>query len=152
MKRYRVTGNFEGKAYLNLLSFAVENSDCFGFSTFKDVHKKDLEQSYFDFLKYLAPFERDTAQYELRQHYRRGQKIHIYAVSDSTYDELSKVNGLYDWRLFNYPEDLSFYYKGRVWFNAISHEKLCLLYTDSQKIISGLENLGYEVIEEKFYK
>lgn len=147
MTKHRVIGDFQGEAYSKLLKFAIENSDCFGFSTFQYVHKKDLLQSYFDFLNSISPFEKDSFNYELPQHYCRGQKIHVYKINSLTYGELTRVYDLYDWRIPQYPEDLSFYKNGKVWLSSISHEKLCFLYTDSQTITSNLDKMGY-IIEE----
>ena len=123
--RYVLLDDLHGESYMSFLKIAFNYSDYFSISTFKSVHKKDLKETYFDFLNKVAPYKTTHDFIDLPQHYERGQKITIYRLNDDTKSAIIQAaNGLYDWSIPNLPEDLSFFKRNKVWFNSITHARI----------------------------
>ena len=142
---------FSGLNNLNVCSVLSEKySDSFGLSTFKDVHKKNLSDSYFELLDSLSKYEiKETFGWSLAPHYQSGQVIHVYSLNKATKKLLTAQDGLYSFRLFGYPEDLSFYRNKKAWLTSISHEGLCFLNDPPEEAAREFESKGFSLTLSK---
>lgn len=137
-----LTDELSGENYKQFLKFAFEYSNYFSISTFKHIRKKDLLDSYYDFLSKVQPYEVDTYKFkQLAEHYERGQTIHTYALNADTKKIIKNtiVGGVYDWMLPALPEDLSFYKGKKVWYNSISHAKISNIVNYDDELLKKLE-------------
>lgn len=126
--------------YLNLLEFAIKYSQSFGITTFK-MHKKDLNNSYFDFLKEMSPYEENTYKYILPQHYEKGQKFFIYKISDVGKKYLREQRSFWSWSIPYLPEDLTFYKSKKMWLNCITHERVIFVNCNDNEVLSFLNSI-----------
>ena len=138
---YHLLDDLSGEKYKHFLKIALEYSDYFSVSTFKHVRKKDLTESYYNFLNEVQPYEIDTYKFkQLAEHYERGQKIHVYLLNKDTKKTIkdTAVNGIYDWLLPTLPEDLSFYKGKTIWYNSISHAKISCVTNYNEELLEKL--------------
>ena len=143
--KYIVCGELTPVQYRKLIDFALSFSSSFCVSSFKSVHKKELEKSYFDFFEKMEPFKTDKYKYDsLPQHYERGQNFNVYLLNEESSKFISERSSFWDWRIPFLPEDLSFFRYKKVWLNTISHEKMIIIITEDKKILSFLDDLGIE--------
>ncbi|MBQ6569509.1 MAG: hypothetical protein IJL87_04565 [Clostridia bacterium] len=148
MEKYRIIDIIEDKKYKVFLSVAVKYSDAFSLTTFKSVHKKHLKDSYFETLEFLLPYSvEDISEYSLPRHYEKGQKFHVYSLTSDSTQVLGKTDGIYLWRLPDFPEDLCFYRHKKVWLSTVSHEKLCFLHDIPQNVLSDFQKEGFTIIQ-----
>ncbi len=144
--RYLLTDKFTYSQYSKFLSFAFEYSDAVGVSTFR-VHKKELSQSYFDFLNSMNEFILDEYNFVVPPHYEKGQKFHIFALNNVTKNIIKKQASIFDWKYPNLPEDLTFYKHKQYWFTSITHEQMLFLNTNERFVLDFFENLGITMRE-----
>ena len=140
--RYVVCGNLTKQQYAKFLEFSIRYSQSFGVSIFKNIHKKHLRQSYFDFFANMAPYEEDKYQFFLQQHYQKGQNFRIFSLNHIGIDYLRRCESFWDWALPDLPEDISFYRNNKVWLNCITHERMIIVDIQDTTVLSFLNSIG----------
>ena len=139
--RYIIKNNLERDKYFEFLKISFQISNFFSISTFKSVHKKDLKDSYFNFLNDVKPYMVTAENFvKLPQHYERGQKINIYHLNHVTKNSIQNAaDSLYAWTLPTLPEDLSFFKNQKVWFNSITHAKIATIISCDECLIKQFD-------------
>lgn len=135
-------------SYKNLIKYAIRNSDAFMLVTCDYYKQKEFKKNVLPFIEKLEPYLIKIRHNKIWPGQERlGRKKHnIYLFK--IYPELEKLllepNGLYKWTYPNYPEDISFFRKGKCWLASIAHEKWSNVYPDSAEEIKELRKLGVE--------
>jgi hypothetical protein len=110
------------KEYEQLLSTARANFDSFSL-VWQDQFK--FNESAAEFEKLLEQFlvnEQYTDEWPGTKIFGAKARVKTYKVNSGSLSVLSQVKNVFEFVCPNYPEDLAFYYKGRVKFTSIAHE------------------------------
>lgn len=112
------------ECYKLLIDFAFKKSKKFFFNIQDGLRVNDSVLGLFNEMKKYF-IKRVPSSNFSHTDYTRG-KLYIFECNDETNLIIrNKVTGLYDWRLPELPEDLSFIDEnGDVWFATISHEHM----------------------------
>ena len=146
--KYRITSLITEPLHQKLLTIVFEKSNYFSVCTFKRYHKKDLSDTYFDFLRELRRYEKDAFEFCLPHHYEKGQTFHVYELNEETKRRIKSVGSFSGWSAPNYPEDLSFYEDKKVWLSSVSHENLIFIETTESGLVDKFTKLGLRLVEQ----
>jgi hypothetical protein len=138
--RYLISKELTNSQNSMLLNFAFEYSSAFGVSSFK-YHKKDLNQSYFDFFDTVANYKLNEYDFIVPNHYTKGQKFHIFDLNNYTKNIILQQSHIFNWKYPNLPEDLTFYKNKKYWLTSITHEHMIILNTDEKIILDFFEKI-----------
>lgn len=129
--------------YLNIVQFAMNFSEHFGVCTFKNIHKKDQNRTFFDFMKKVDEFEVCRNNFVLPT-YRGGQVFHVYSLNNVTRSAIMNVGSFDRWYIYDFPEDLCFFHNHKVWFRCYSGERMIYIKVFNIKILDLLNELDIE--------
>lgn len=134
--------------YKNLLELVFKNSDYFCCCTYKGVHKKEQEESFFQFFNDIIRHEIDKYEFELPKQHGKGQQFHVFVLNNYTENKILSVGSFDNWHISKYPEDLAFFHNKKIWFRCISHEKEILLDSKNipQIVMDSLKSFNIELL------
>lgn len=137
---YRIVNGEEKQVFNKIVQYALKCSDHASVCTFRNYHKKDLENSFWSFLERVSPYSvGDSDSFTLPKNYTKGQKFHLYYLADDVKKCILEVPTLESWKAPHLPEDITFYINKKPWLMTISHEKMMFLnISDTEKLESIL--------------
>lgn len=140
---YKIDNVREREVFHRIVQYALKCSDHISVCTFRHYHKKDLKDSFWAFLNYVSPYcVDDPDAFVLPKNYTKGQKFHIYHLTDKVKKCILEVPMLESWCAPNLPDDITFYTNKKPWLITISHEKIMFLNISDTKRLEDIVMLG----------
>jgi hypothetical protein len=143
------------KKYRYLIQYAFKKCESFVFAMQNDVLTYYGEPTILKMLKPYKINELKAIFYPQIDYYNEDTVFYFYKCNEDTKSIImNAVNGLYEWRYPNFPEDLTFIdNKGEVWLSSISHEDMAGINEKSKDEVEFIKNcIGLEIYwREKIY-
>lgn len=150
MKEYFVYEIKNKEVYDDFIQYMLEHSDFFSVIYFRNRKDSPLNKYLKEYKKILRPYilhAENTRKWPNTETWngRSVYRIAFYYADMKCYDVLTRVNDIFEWHYPRAPMDLCFYKNGYCWFAFTAHEEMAYLYTNNEKEIQELRELGVMV-------
>lgn len=172
-KHFCITSEISGELYDKVIDFLMTQCDQFafcvpnlgktlinesnakyfpeykiGYTEMDDDWVEDYNRYRVNIKKYL-----DSISEHIKNHYidtiycdsisEYEKEIFLIELNDDTRKFFDYVKDLYQWKYPDFPEDLSFYRKGKVFMSSVAHENMCE-FCKKRKVEEFLKNNNIE--------
>lgn len=150
MNEYYVETMKTKKIYDDYIYHMLSHSDFFSVVYYRLRKESPLNKYLKEYKKALRPYilHAENAHkwpnmetWDKRSVYR----LAFYYADMKCYDILTRVNDIFEWDYPRAPMDLCFYKDGYCWFALTAHEYDAFVYTNNEKDIQELRELGVTV-------